>query len=170
MPGWTATPTRRELLLVLVSVTIFVVAYNADTTLSLLGFSVRPYSPFASARDAPIGADGRKPAGCRDALEDEIFGTWDWEPDHIAGIKDAEELRVVGKSGEGESYLHGVGLTGEQALWLQGVGEGKYVTDGRLGKTTINEEFARWGEEVPRTKVVFHEPGKASFVPKVAMY
>ena len=161
MPGWTAPPTRRELLLVLVSVTIFVVAYNADTTLSLLGFSVRPYSPFASPRDAPIGADGRKPAGYRDALEDEIFGTWDWEPDHIAGIKDAEELRVVGKSGEGESYLHGVGMTGKQALWLQGVGEGKYVTDGRLGKTTINEEFARWGEEVPRTKVVFHEPGKA---------
>ncbi|VDB95505.1 unnamed protein product [Peniophora sp. CBMAI 1063] len=159
MPGWTAPPTRRELLLVLVSVTIFVVAYNADTRLSLLGFSIRPYSPFASARDAPIGPDGRKPAGYRDALEDEIFGTWDWEPDHIAGIKDAEELRVVGKSGEGESYLHGVGLTGQQALWLQGVGEGKYVTDGRLGKTTINEEFGRWGEEVPRTKIVFHEPG-----------
>jgi len=159
MPSWLAPPTRRELLLSLISLTVFVCAFNADTALHRLGYSMRLYSPFSGSVAPPIGPDGRRPEAYRDALEDEIFGTWDWEPGRIAGVKQTESLRVKGGNEDGDRYIYGDGLTGELALWLQGVGEGRYTADPRLGSTTINEEFIRWGQEVPRTKVVFHEPG-----------
>jgi hypothetical protein len=161
MPGWAAPPTRRELLVLLFSVSIFICAYNADVIFTLFNLSYRPYSPFAPARPPPIGPDGRKPESYRDALEDEIFGTWDWESGRIAGVETAEMARVKGENEEGEKYIHGEGETGLLALWLQGVGRGEYTTDSRLGSTTVNDEFVRWGENVPRTKVLFHIPGKA---------
>jgi len=87
MPSWLAPPTRRELLLSLISLTVFVCAFNADTALHRLGYSMRLYSPFSGVVAPTIGPDGRRPEAYRDALEDEIFGTWDWEPGRIAGVK-----------------------------------------------------------------------------------
>ncbi|KAI0032876.1 hypothetical protein K488DRAFT_48953 [Vararia minispora EC-137] len=160
MRGWTAPPTRRELLLLVFSLTVFVCAYNADVTLAAFGFGPASLSPFARARPPAIGPDGRKPAPYRDALEDQIVGTWDWEPGHVAGVNEAEALRTIkGVVEEGDVYIRGEGRAGQQALWLQGVGQGRYASDPRLGSTTINDEFIRWGDHVPRTKILFHIPG-----------
>ncbi|KAI0278082.1 hypothetical protein BGY98DRAFT_934005 [Russula aff. rugulosa BPL654] len=152
MSGWTSPPTRRELTLILFCVTIFIVAFNASTTLRLIGLDPSSLISFSSS-PAPIGLDGRRLEGYRDRLENEIFGEWDWEPGKIAGIKDAEP------HGHPDAYLYGEGKTGEQAMWLLGVGEGRYINGEGLGTTSVNDEVVRWGEDVPRTELRQHVPG-----------
>ncbi|KAI0322848.1 hypothetical protein OF83DRAFT_1167141 [Amylostereum chailletii] len=159
MTHWTAPPTRRELTLLLICVTIFVCAYNAETTLRLVGLSDSSLVPFSSTRAPPIGPDGRRPEAYRDALENEIFGEWDWDAGRIAGVKAAEEERVKGGSEHRDRYVHGEGKTGVNAMWLQGLSEGKYISGDGLGSTTVNDDFIHWGDEVPRTKLVSHVPG-----------
>ena len=157
MTSWTSPPTRRELTLLLFCVTVFVIAYNASTSLRLIGFNF-------SSRPAPIGTDGRRPEGYRDRLENEIFGEWDWDPGHIAAVKEAESARVMhGKTYDNpDAYIRGEGLTGEQTMWLQGVGEGRYGQGEGLGSTSVNDELVRWGENVPLTELKQHVPGASS--------
>ena len=163
MASWTSSPTRRELTLFLFCVTIFIVAFNASTSLRLLSLN-SSLIPFSS-RHAPIGSDGRKPEGYRDRLENEIFGEWDWEPGHIAAVKEAESARVMhGKPYDHpDAYIHGEGRSGEQAMWLQGVGEGRYGQGEGLGQTSVNDELVHWSEDVPRAQLKQHVPGASSF-------
>ena len=160
MSGWISPPTRRELTLTLFCVTIFIVAFNASTTLRLVGLDPSSLSSFSSS-PAPLGLDGRRLEGYRDHLENEIFGEWEWEPGHIAGVKDAESSRLLhGKAhGHPDAYIRGEGETGEQAMWLVGVGEGQYINGEGLGTTSVNDEFVRWGEDLPRTELRQHTPG-----------
>lgn len=163
MAGWTSPPTRRELTLLLFCVTIFIVAYNASTSLRLIGLHSSSLLPFSS-RPVPIGPDGRRPEGYRDRLENEIFGEWDWEPGHIATVKEVESARVMhGKTySHPDAYIRGAGLTGEQAMWLQGVGEGHYGQGEGLGSASMNDGLVRWFEDVPRTQLKQHVPGESS--------
>jgi hypothetical protein len=160
MTDWTSPPTRRELTLLLFCLTVFVVAYNVGTSFRLIGIDTSPLLPFSS-RPAPIGSDGRRAEGYRDRLENEIFGEWDWDPGHIAGVKEAESARLLhGKSlGHPDAYIRGDGRSGEQAMWLQGVGEGRFVLAEGSESTSVNDGFMRWGEEVPRTELRQHIPG-----------
>src|SRR6266404_4172090 len=159
MTSWFSPPTRRELTLLLFCVTIFILAYNTSASLRF------PLIPFLS-RPAPIGPDGRKQEGYRDTLENEIFGEWDWEPGHVAAVKDVESARVMhGKPYDTpDTYIRGEGLSGERAMWLQGVGEGLYAQGEGLGSTSVNDEFVRWGEDVPRTELRQHIPGASSIL------
>ncbi|KAF8260814.1 hypothetical protein EI94DRAFT_1789756 [Lactarius quietus] len=154
MTTWTSTPTRRELTLLLFCVAVFIVAYNASTSLRVIGLG-------SFSRFAPIGPDGRRPDGYRDKLENEIFGDWDWDPGHIAAVKEAESARVMhGKTYDNpDAYIRGEGLTGEQTMWLQGVGEGRYGQGDGLGSTSVNDELVRWGENVPHSELKRHVPG-----------
>jgi hypothetical protein len=147
------------LTLLLFCATVFIVAYNVSTSLRLIGIDASPLLPFSS-RPIPIGPDGRRVDGYRDRLENEIFGEWDWEPGHIAGVKEAESARLLhGKSHGPDAYIRGEGRSGEQAMWLQGVGEGRLVLEEGSESTSVNDEFMRWGEEVPRTELRQHVPG-----------
>ena len=154
MSSWTSPPTRRELTLLLFCVTVFIVAYNANTSLRLLGLG-------SVSRQALIGPDGRRPEGDRDHLENEIFGKWDWDPGHIAAVKEAESARVMhGKTyDDPDAYIRGEGLTGEQTMWLQGVAEGHYGQGEGLGSTSVNDGLVRWGEDVPHAELKRHAPG-----------
>jgi len=58
-----------------------------------------------------------------------------------------------------DAYLYGEGKTGEEAMWLLGVGEGRYINGEGLGSTSVNDEFVHWGEDVPRTELRQHVPG-----------
>lgn len=165
MSGWTSPPTRRELTLLLFCVTIFIVAFNASASLRLIGLDSSSLIPFSSSRPAPLGLDGRRLEGYRDRLETEIFGDWGWEPGHIAGVKEARSTRLLhGRLYDHpDAYLRGEGRSGEQAMWLLGVGEGLYGHGEGLGSTSVNDDFVRWGEDVPRTELKQHVPGTPSF-------
>ena len=165
MSGWTLPPTRRELTLLLFCATIFIVAFNATTTLRLMGLDPSSLTSFSSS-PVRIGMDGRRIEGYRDRLENEIFGEWDWEPGHIAGIKDAESNRLLhGKPhSHPDAYVRGEGRNGKQAMWLLGVGDGQYISGEGLGLTSVNDGFVRWGEDVPRTELRQHTPGTSSLL------
>jgi len=160
MSGWTVPPTRRELTLLLFCATIFIIAFNATTTLRLMGVDPSSLTSFSSS-PVRLGLDGRRLEGYRDRLENEIFGEWEWEPGHIAGVKDAESTRLLhGKPhGHPDAYVRGEGRNGKQAMWLLGVGEGQYISGEGLGLTSVNDGFVRWGEDVPRTELRQHTPG-----------
>ncbi|KAI9507577.1 hypothetical protein F5148DRAFT_1203591 [Russula earlei] len=160
MSDWIPPPTRRELTLLLFCVAVFIVAFNASASLRLIGLNSYSLIPFSS-HSAPLGSDGRRLEGYRDHLENEIFGEWGWEPGRIAGVKEAESSRLLhGKTHDHpNAYIHGEGLTGERAMWLVGVGEGRYGNEEGLGSTSVNDGFVRWGEDVPRTELRQHIPG-----------
>jgi len=94
-------------------------------------------------------------------LEGEIFGEWAWEPGCVAGVREAESSRLLhGRSyNHPDAYLRGEGLFGEQTMWLRGVGEGRHDQGKDFGSTSVNDEFMRWGVNVPRTELVQHVPG-----------
>lgn len=166
MQEWTSPPTRRELTLLLFCATVFIVAFNASSSFHLIGLDSSSFLPFSS-HAAPIGFDGRRLEGHRDHLESEIFGEWEWEPGHIAGVKEAESSRLLhGRSyGHPDAYLRGEGLSGRQAMWLRGLGEGRLGHGEEFGSTSVNDDFVRWGDDVPRTELVQHIPGASFFIP-----
>jgi hypothetical protein len=163
MSDWTSTPTRREFTLLLFCVTIFIVAFNASASLRLIGLDPSSIIPFSSG-PAPLGLDGRRLEGYRDRLENEIFGEWEWEPGHIAGVKEAESTRLLHgrQHGQKDAYVRGEGRSGKQAMWLLGVGEGRYGHGEGLGTTSVNDDFVHWDNDVPRTELRQHVPGTSS--------
>lgn len=181
--SWTSPPTRRELTLVLFSLSIFVLFYNLDSTLHLFGFSSTSHSsslfhPFSSSSShagsgLPIGPDGRVPEAYRDALEKEIFGDWDWEEGRIAGVNEAEEERIKDKEGwvgdkgshaDGEPggrdrYVQGEGLTGVYTKWLQGVGQRRYLYPQDVwdrGQISVDSDGRTVAEGIAGTDLVQH--------------
>ena len=84
---WTAPPTRREFTLLLCAFTIFIIFYNLNPSLHVIGLT-----PGASLKKLGLGsdpgfnADGRRPESFRDDAEDLIFGDWDWVEGQVAGL------------------------------------------------------------------------------------
>ncbi|KAJ7081682.1 hypothetical protein C8R43DRAFT_1052552 [Mycena crocata] len=145
---WTAPPTRREISLVIFSLTVFALAYNIDSSVRLVGLSrqnaVLARLGLGSSGHTAIGPDGRLPPGVRDALEDMIYGDWAWDADQIAG------------DGVERSQAKGVGRHG--AMWMDKRQVGA-LTSSSLGEATVDQAFERWGDAVPRSRVVKHVPG-----------
>lgn len=148
--GWKSPPSRRELTLVLFSLTVFILFYNLDTSFRLLG--VDPSVSQGALlnkfghRKGIIGADGRRPPGWRDPLEGQIFGEWGWEEGQVAGDgAEREKLKGADKYG---------------AVWLgkakAGAGENQEI----FGERMAGDTFMHWGEEVPKTRLVKHVPGE----------
>lgn len=83
---WTAPPTRREFTLLLCAFTIFIISYNLNPSLHVIGLS-----PSASLQKLGLGSDpgfnpdGRRPEPFRDDAESLIFGDWDWVEGQVAG-------------------------------------------------------------------------------------
>ncbi len=170
MNDWSSPPTRRELTLLLFCATVFIVAFNASSSFRLLGLDSSSFIPFSS-HPAPIGKDGRRLEGHRDRLEGEIFGVWAWEPGCVAGVREAESSRLLhGRSyNHPDAYLRGEGRFGEQTMWLRGVGEGRHDQGKDFGSTSVNDEFMRWGVNVPRTELVQHVPGTPSLLDSLCL-
>lgn len=148
---WTAPPDKRELTLILFSLTIFTLSYNLDQSFRFLGLD--PAAPGSLRSRLGLGGgvghktidkDGRKPPGWRDALETEIYGEWAWDVGHVAG--DGAERSQAKDTGR-----HG-------ALWL-GRRETGEVAGKVFGHTTVDEGIKWWNEDVPQTTLVKHAPG-----------
>ncbi|KAJ7753381.1 hypothetical protein DFH07DRAFT_824297 [Mycena maculata] len=143
---WTASPTRREISLIIFSLTVFALSYNIDSSIRLVGLTRQNavLSRLGLGGRAAIGPDGRRLPGARDALEDFIYGDWAWDAEQIAG------------DGVERSQAKGVGRHG--AMWV-GKREAGPVTSRSLGPMTVDQAFQRWGDDVPHTKLVKHVPG-----------
>lgn len=149
--SWRTPPNRRELTLILFSLTVFILFYNLDASFRLLG--VDPASSQTALlskfgfKTGIIGTDGRKPPGWRDKLEGQIFGEWGWEEGQVAG-NGAEREKV--KGGEEDKY---------GAIWLGQAKTGAGENQAIFGEGVAGEAFMYWGDNVPTTKVVKHVPG-----------
>ncbi|KAF7325717.1 hypothetical protein MKEN_00422000 [Mycena kentingensis (nom. inval.)] len=142
---WTSPPTRRELSLVIFSLTVFTLSYNIESSIRIVGINRENavLNRLGLVR-TEVGADGRRPLKSRDALEDMIYGDWAWEEGQIAG------------DGRERSQRKGVGRFG--AMWMER-GEVGEVRNRNLGDTTVAEAFWHWGEDIPKSRLVKHAPG-----------
>ncbi|KAG6873671.1 hypothetical protein C0995_012605 [Termitomyces sp. Mi166 len=146
---WTAPPDRRETLILVFALCVFLFAYHLDNSLRFFGFDPAAthgtmLRSLGFGNPKVIGIDGRRPPGWRDSLENEIFGTWAWEEDEVLG-DGAERSQEIGKGKH-------------DATWLgrKEVGE---LRGGSLGDLTVNDGFIRWGEDVPMSRLVRHISG-----------
>ncbi|KAI0918760.1 hypothetical protein AcV7_006903 [Taiwanofungus camphoratus] len=154
--NWSYPPTRREITLLLFSLTVFVLSYNLETSLQLVGVHpTRLSSSYLSTigigtPDPGLDPDGRRPKEWRDELEDMIFGEWQWEEGKVSGVE-REQVGV----GIGNAAIYNVGYS-------KTVGRSAGREDRGIGLTTgatVQQQFLRWGSEMPTAKVVAHVPG-----------
>lgn len=100
-------------------------------------------------QDPGFDPDGRRPKGWRDELESIIFGEWAWDEGKVADV----ERGHVGLVGNAAIYNADSGGTVSRSAGKDDRGVG--VTQG----VSSHEQFIRWGDDVPRAKVVAHVPG-----------
>ena len=94
---WLSPPDKRELLLVLFSLTVFILAYNLEYehTLRSLGWHMDSEDSSAligyygsylglNPKGGDIAGDGRKRPPWRDKWEESIFWEWPWFEGHVA--------------------------------------------------------------------------------------
>jgi hypothetical protein len=143
--GWLSPPTRREITLVLFSLSIFIFAYNLDVTLSPHNAVFRK---LGLASSSVIGKDGRRPSGWRDRLEDVIFGDWPWDDGHV--------------SGDGSERSMAKGTNKYDAQWLA---KKATVVRGKVyGEDTTSDVINRWEDKVPTATLVQHVPGESKLI------
>ncbi|PCH35351.1 hypothetical protein WOLCODRAFT_139864 [Wolfiporia cocos MD-104 SS10] len=154
--SWTASPTRRELTLLLFSLTLFVLSYNLETSLRLAGVPSQRLHAFSTiglgSQDPGLDPDGRRPKEWRDELENLIVGEWSWEPGRVAGVEHGSSGAIIGKSGAA-IYNAAPGAAVGRSAGREDRGVG--VTTG----PTPNEQLWRWGAEVPQASTIAHVPG-----------
>ena len=112
--SWVSPPTRREFTLLAFSLMVFVLSYNLETSLRMVGVSpsklstsyvgklgtsssmvagtlrheLTPVPPQGLlTKDPGYDRDGRRPQAWRDSLENVIAGDWAWEEGEIAGVE-----------------------------------------------------------------------------------
>ncbi|KAF8348685.1 hypothetical protein F5887DRAFT_1249702 [Amanita rubescens] len=146
---WFSLPDRRELTLILFSLTVYLISYNIDTSLTLLGLNPSATEGALLTRlglgeTKYIDNDGRKPEGWRDALEEQAYGKWTWDTGHVAG------------DGSERSQPKGMGRHG--AMWVSKRMPGA-TTSSFLGLSTVDQALLWWHNDVPVSKLVKHAPG-----------
>ncbi|KAJ6588930.1 hypothetical protein B0H19DRAFT_1013958 [Mycena capillaripes] len=141
---WTSPPTRREISLIIFSLTVFALSYNIDSSIRLVGAQRLRRLGLGGGGRTAIGPDGRRAPAARDALEKKIYGDWAWDAEDIAG------------DGLERSQVKGVGRHG--AMWV-GKRDVGALTSRSLGESTVDQAFWRWEDALPRTKLMKHVPG-----------
>jgi hypothetical protein len=167
---WLSPPDKRELILVLFSLTVFILAYNLEYEHALrsLGWHLDPegssglieyYGSYLGLTPKGgdityVAGDGRKRPPWRDKWEESIFGEWPWFEGHVA------EDDKDGKPGRGK---------------YGGMWSGQKQVPSSLGTTLWEDRmadgFSRWWEEdIPHTRVLRHVPGMLSILLKVTSH
>ncbi len=147
--GWLSPPDRRETSLLFFCLVVYILAYNLETSLQLLGVdsvatSGAVLSSIGLGKTRTIDRDGRKPKGWRDKLELDIFGDWGWDQGHVAG------------NGDERTQKPGTGPHG--ATWVSKAEAGEL--SGKLfGEVSVDQAIQRWQDNVPSTKVLKHTAG-----------
>lgn len=112
MAKWTTAPTRREITLVLFSLIVFIISFNLNASLRVIGLQpTGPLKKFGLGSDPGFDPDGRRPQAFRDDLENLIFGDWKWEEGQVAGV---ESKQTKPPSSQ---WLHGSPIYKEFTNW-----------------------------------------------------
>ncbi|KAI0355991.1 hypothetical protein OH77DRAFT_1424283 [Trametes cingulata] len=156
--SWTAPPTRREITLLLFSLTIFVLSYNLEASLGIVG--VHPQKLTSSylssiglgTKDPGFDPDGRRPKEWRDELETIIAGDWEWREGEVSGVARGS----AAASGSGRTaMIYNFGGSRKVARSSRKEDRGVSLSTG----VTVKDQFIKWGKDVPETGVVAHTPG-----------
>ncbi|KAF9450284.1 hypothetical protein P691DRAFT_665614 [Macrolepiota fuliginosa MF-IS2] len=147
--GLLSPPDRRETTLFLFCIAIYILAYNLESSLQLLGVdsvatSGAVFTRIGLGKTRTIGSDGRKPSGWRDKLELAIYGDWGWDEGHVAG------------NGDERSQRAGTGRHG--ATWANRREVGK-VAGKLFGEVPVDQALQWWRDDVPETKILKHTAG-----------
>ncbi|TFK72089.1 hypothetical protein BDN72DRAFT_378723 [Pluteus cervinus] len=172
--SWFSPPDRREITLILISLSIFTLSYNLDASLRLLG--VEPLSAEGAVQSAflnglgglglpvglgalsgskMIGRDGRKLPGRRDEWENEVWGEWEWEVGFVAG-EDGKRVRSEnGSEEDGGGKTKAKKLSSSAAATMSGGAGTPGVTpqEERRLNTDLRHK-AYWLDEEVRKEVV----------------
>ncbi|KAL7277254.1 hypothetical protein ACG7TL_009107 [Trametes sanguinea] len=157
MRSWTSPPTRREITLLLFSLTIFVLSYNLEASLGIVG--VHPQKLSSSylssiglgTKDPGFDPDGRRPKEWRDKLEELIVGDWEWREGEVSGVARGASASGSGRTG----MIYNFGWNKKARRSAQKEDRGLSLSAG----VTVKDQFVKWGKEVPETSVVAHAPG-----------
>lgn len=146
---WPTPLEKRETVLIFLSVTVYLLAYNIDTSLRILGIDPATthgavFNRLGWVGTKEIGRDGRKPVGWRDALENTIYGEWTWSRGHIAG-DGAERSQSVGTGRHGATWT-----PRERSLITAGTS---------YSDSSVNDALEKWGDNLPQTRVIKHAAG-----------
>ncbi|KAH9899222.1 hypothetical protein C8Q73DRAFT_310806 [Cubamyces lactineus] len=156
--SWTSPPTRREITLLLFSLTVFVLSYNLEASLGIVG--VHPQKLTSSylssiglgTKDPGFDPDGRRPKEWRDELESIIAGEWEWREGEVSGV--ARGSSAASGSGR-NAVIYNFGGSRKVARSAQKEDRGVSLNTG----VTVKDQFIKWGKDVPETSVVAHTPG-----------
>jgi hypothetical protein len=153
-----APPTRRELTITLFGLSVFVLSYNLDASLHVVGVdsltSTTLSTKLGISAPLPLDVDGRRPEAYRDSLEESIFGKWEWPEGSVA------EGEGRPPQGEGSRYLEGAILSKE--LNASGAAiKRKKVHDALRGwgASKLGDEVLDWTGGIPQTSVKAHVAG-----------
>jgi hypothetical protein len=130
---WTAPPSRREFTLLLCAFTIFIISYNLNSSLNIIGLA-----PGASLKKLGLGSDpgldpdGRRPESFRDDAENLIFGDWDWVEGQVAGVPAGSQKEKA--TVQRQKQFHHI-------------------------PPNVNNQKVEWTEKHPRSVLVKHTPG-----------
>ena len=107
----------------------------------------------AVIQDPGFERDGRRPHAWRDDLEKLIAGEWAWDEGQIAGVESGQAALVGAGTSQRTIYNVGKKFASRSATReFPGIG----VTNG----VTVNEQFTRWEQDIPRTTAIAHVPGQ----------
>ncbi|KAI0701364.1 hypothetical protein BC835DRAFT_1323799 [Cytidiella melzeri] len=155
--SWLSPPTRREATLVIFSLTVFVLSYNLETSLRLVGVSPTKISSSylgAVLKDPGFEYDGRRPQAWRDDLENIIAGEWVWEDGEIAGVSRGS-LGVDIGAGTSQRTIYNVGkkrMASRSAVQRDpGIGLSVGIS--------IDDQHMFLRDDIPETRTVAHIPG-----------
>ncbi|KAJ4473062.1 hypothetical protein J3R30DRAFT_759933 [Lentinula aciculospora] len=157
---WLASPTRRELTLLIFCLTVFTLAYNLENTLRFVGFDVYGTRGAILTRfgftptNTIVGTlqkDGRKLEEWRDELDNLII--WNGEVNNMySEWKDSDVKYGTIEAGQP------LGVGPHSAMWISKA-RLEQLWPSKLAAKSIKEGFWRWNDDVPRTKLVRHSPG-----------
>ncbi|KZT03789.1 uncharacterized protein LAESUDRAFT_659053 [Laetiporus sulphureus 93-53] len=154
--GWLYPPTRREFTLLLFSLIVFVLSYNLETSLQIIGVNpAKLSSGYLSTiglgtKDPGFEPDGRRPKEWRDELENLIFGEWEWEEDQVAGVE-----RGLAGIAVGTAAVYNVETRRKASRSTGKDDKGVGLNEG----VTVKEQLLRWEEEIPVARALAHVPG-----------
>ncbi|KAI6019818.1 hypothetical protein F5J12DRAFT_813448 [Pisolithus orientalis] len=132
---WYSLPTRREISLILFSLTIFVLFYNLESSFRQL-----------RALQGWVAQGVSKESGSAASVnwEEELYGDWTLEELEVAKNAEARHQESVNSS---------------TSLWGSRAQASTNSHPEIYGTVGVNDGYVHWGEELPTTTVVKHVPG-----------